>query len=132
MNDLQKIREKITPLHVLVVDDEDALLDGTVSFMKKFCSCVDGAQNGEAALKMVHEKGPYDMVLTDVRMPKMTGWALAKELKNIDQHIFVAVMTGSPQMNGIQNKDCDLYMLKPITMDKMQSMLELLIKKQGL
>lgn len=132
MNDLQKIREKITPLNVLVVDDEDDLLDGIVSFMKKFCGCVDGAQNGEAALKLLQEKGPYDMVLTDVRMPKMTGWALAKELKNINQNIFVAVMTGSPLMNGIKHKDCDLFMLKPITIDKMQSMLELLITKQGL
>lgn len=132
MNALQKIREKITPLRVLVVDDEDDLRYGMVSFMKKFCGCVDGAQNGEAALKMLDEKGPYDMVLTDVRMPKMNGWLLAKELKNINQNIFVAVMTGSPQMNGIQNKACDLFMLKPITIDKMQSMLELLIKKQEL
>lgn len=132
MNDLQKIREKVTPLHVLIVDDEDALLDGAVSFMQKFCARVDGAHNGETALKMVQEQGPYDIVLTDVRMSKMSGWALAKELKKMDQKCFVAVMTGSPEMDGICTDYCDVYMAKPIDIDKMQSMMETLIEKQGL
>lgn len=132
MNDLQRIREKIMPLHVLIVDDEDAILEGMVSFMKKFCSRVDGAQNGEVALKMVQEQGPYHIVLTDVRMPKMSGWVLAKELKNMNQGIFVAVMTGSPEMDGIRAEDCDVYMAKPVDINKMQLMLETLIQKKGL
>ena len=131
MNDLQIIREKLTSLHVLIVDDEDAILEGTINFMKKFCSRVDGAQNGEIALTMVQEQGPYDIVVTDVRMPKMSGWALAKELKNLNQGIFVAVMTGSPEMDGI-HKDCDLYMPKPIDISKMKLMLETLIEQKGL
>jgi YesN/AraC family two-component response regulator len=100
--------------------------------MKKFCSHVDGAKNGEIALKMVREQGPYDIVLTDVRMPKMSGWALARELKNVDPNIFVAVMTGSPEMDGICTEDCDIYMAKPIDIEKMQLMLEALIEKKGL
>lgn len=132
MNDLQIIREKITPLHVLIVDDEDAIREGTINFMKKFCGHVDGAHNGEAALKMVLEQGPYDIVLTDVRMPKMSGWLLAKELRKLKQGIFVAVMTGSPEMDGIQNEDCDLYMPKPIDIGKMKLILETLIEKKSL
>jgi len=132
MNELQVIREKLTPLHVLIVDDENAILEGTINFMKKFCSHVDGAQNGEIALKMVQEQGPYDIVVTDVRMPKMSGWTLAKELRNLNQGIFVAVMTGSPEMDGVQSEDCDLYMPKPIDMGKMKLMLETLIEKKGL
>lgn len=132
MNDLQKIREKISHLHVLIVDDEDAILEGTIGFMKKFCSRVDGAQDGEAALEMVQEQGPYDIVLTDVRMPKMSGWALARKLRSMDRGIFVAVMTGSPEMDGVRTEDCDVYMAKPIDIDKMQLMLEILIQKKDL
>ncbi len=132
MNDLQIIREKINPLRVLIVDDEDAILEGMISFMQKFCGHVDGAKNGEIALKMVQEQEPYDIVMTDVRMPKMTGWELARELKNRDQEIFVAVMTGSPEMDGIRSEDCDIYMAKPIDIDKMKLMLEALIEKKGL
>lgn len=132
MNDLQTIREKISPLHVLVVDDEDAILEGTINFMKKFCKHVDGAINGEVALKMVQEQGPYDIVVTDVRMPKMSGWTLARELRNLNQGIFVAVMTGSPEMDGLQSDDCDLYMPKPIDLTKMKLMLDTLIEKKAL
>ena len=132
MNDLQIIREKITPLHVLIVDDENAILDGTISFMKKFCGRVDGAKNGEMALKMVQEQGPYDIVITDVRMPKMSGWDLARELKRLNKEIFVAVMTGSPEMDGMHPDDCDMYLAKPIDIDKMKLMLNTLINKKGL
>lgn len=132
MNDLQRIREKVTSLHALIVDDEDEIREGTIKFMKKFCDHVDGAENGEAALKMVEEKGPYDIIVTDVRMPKMSGWALAKVLRDSDKEIFVAVMTGSPEMDGMHNEDCDLYLAKPIDITKMQSMLENIIAKKGL
>ena len=132
MNNLQTIREKVMPMHILIVDDEDAIRDGTINFMKKFCSHVDGAENGEAALKMVEDQGSYDMVLTDIRMPKMSGWDLAKELKDSHREIFVAVMTGSPEFSGIHKEDCDVYMTKPIDISNMTLMLEALIEKKSL
>lgn len=132
MYDLKTIREKTLPLHVLIVDDEDAIREGTMKFMKKFCDHVDGAQNGETALKMVQEQGPYDIVVTDIRMPKMSGWALAKELKSMKVEIFVAIMTGSPEMDGTQHPNSDFYMSKPIDISNMVLMLEALIEKKGL
>lgn len=132
MNDLQKIREKSMPLHVLIVDDEAAILEGTSNFMKKFFSRVDCAQDGEAALKMLREDGPYDLVLTDIRMPKMSGWALVEAMKSIDKELFVAVMTGSPDFDAREKKDCDIYLAKPVDIDKMKLMLEMIIKKKGL
>lgn len=132
MNDLKLIRDKVTSLHALIVDDEDDIREGTIKFMKKFCDHVDGAKNGESALKLVEEKGPYDIILTDIRMPKMSGWALAKTLRDIDDEIFIAVMTGSPEMDGVNKENCDLYIAKPIDISKMQFMLENIIAKKGL
>lgn len=132
MYDLKTIKEKVSDLRMLIVDDEDQIRDGTIVFMKKFCTHVDGAKNGEDALKIFREKGPYDMVLTDMRMPKMNGWTLLKELKQIDKELFVAVMTGSPEMDGALTHSCDMYMSKPIDLTKMQTMLEVIIEKRGL
>ncbi len=131
MYDLKTIKEKVSDLRVLIVDDEELIRQGTIVFMKKFCAHVDGAKNGEEALKTFRENGPYDIVLTDIRMPKMTGWELVKALKNIDSELFVAVMTGSPEVDGAFAKNCDMYMAKPINIDKMQTMLEMIIQKRG-
>ncbi len=132
MYDLKTIKEKANDLRVLIVDDEDQIREGTIVFMKKFCAHVDGAINGEDALKIFSDNGPYDMVLTDIRMPKMNGWTLVKELKKIDAELFVAVMTGSPEMDGTFTQNCDMYMSKPIDITKMQTMLEMIIAKRGL
>lgn len=132
MNDLIKIREKVASLHVLVVDDEDELRESIIKFMKKFFTCVDGAQNGEVALNMLQKEGQYDIVITDVRMPKMSGWELLKAIKTLDKELFVTVMTGSPELDGGQKDDCDLYLSKPIDIEKMQLMMEMIIKKKGL
>ncbi|MFA6188622.1 MAG: response regulator [Sulfuricurvum sp.] len=130
MYDLKTIKEKVNSFRVLIVDDEELIREGAIIFMKKFCTHVDGAKNGEEALKMFTENGPYAIVLTDICMPKMTGWELVKALKNIDTELFVAVMTGSPEEDGIFRNSCDMYMAKPINIDKMQTMLEMIISKR--
>ncbi|HEX5710145.1 MAG TPA: response regulator [Sulfuricurvum sp.] len=132
MYDLKTIKEKVNALRVLIVDDEDQIREGTIVFMKKFCAHVDGALNGEEALKIFRENGPYEMVLTDIRMPKMNGWDLIKSLKEIDPELFVAAMTGSPEMDSALTKNCDMYLSKPIDITKMQTMLEMIIQKKGL
>lgn len=132
MYDLKAIKEKVNHLRILIVDDEEQIREGTIVFIKKFCAHVDGAKNGEDALKIFRENGPYDMVLTDIRMPKINGWDLVKALKQIDAELFVAVMTGSPEMDGIFTQNCDMYMSKPIDITKMQTMLEMIITKKGL
>jgi YesN/AraC family two-component response regulator len=132
MNDLKMIREKVTHLRVLVVDDEELIREGTIQFMKKFCAHVDGADNGESALKKFNKDGPYDVILTDVKMPKMTGFTLVEALKNIDAELFIAVMTGSPDVDRKLKDHCDFFMTKPIGIDEMKTMLELVIQKKGL
>lgn len=132
MNDLKMIREKVTLLRVLVVDDEELIREGTIQFMKKFCVHVDGADNGESALKKFKEDGPYDIIVTDVQMPKMGGFKLVEALKNIDTELFIAVMTGSPDVDRALKEHCDFYMTKPIGIDEMKTMLEMVINKKGL
>lgn len=132
MYDLKAIREKVLSQTVLIVDDEEDILKGTAVFMKKFFNKVDTANNGEDALKKFQEDGPYDIVLTDVRMPKMTGWKLIEKLKNIDSDFFSAVMTGSPDIDGVFKTRCDIFMAKPVDITNLMRMMEMIILKNGL
>ena len=100
--------------------------------MKKFFTSVDSASNGAIALAMLKEGAPYDVVLSDVRMPKMSGWELAQMISSLDKGVFIALMTGSPEMDGGDMEHCDIYLAKPLDLEKMQVTLEAIIKKKGL
>lgn len=132
MNNLQLIKEKIASLHILVVDDEELIREGMVGFMEKFFHKIDSAGDGAEALKKFHENGPFDMVLTDIRMPKMDGRELVKRLKELDDGLFIAVMSGSPEDMAQAVGYSNIFLEKPIGMERMIGMLESLIEHKGL
>jgi CheY-like chemotaxis protein len=66
--------------HILVVDDEP-LVAASVSMLLTIDShSVTVANSGAAALEQL-EKNPFDVVLTDIAMPEMTGNELAAQIK---------------------------------------------------
>ncbi len=89
MNDIKTIREKVRSLHVLLVDDEDLILEGTSAFLRKFFDQVDTAKNGEIGLEKFKNDGPYDIVLSDIQMPKMSGDKLIEANKKDEYRLFL-------------------------------------------
>jgi len=132
MNDLKKIREKVSSMNVLVVDDESAIREQAIIFMKKFCHNVDSAVNGEDALNMISKNHTYDIVLSDIRMPKMSGLELAEKINSTQKELFVALMSGSCVLYEKLNHKCDLFLEKPINLENMKAMLETVIAKKSL
>lgn len=65
---------------ILVVDDEEAMRHMLTVLLGQEGYDVDVAANGKVALEKVEEEG-YDIILADIRMPKMNGKALLKELQ---------------------------------------------------
>lgn len=66
---------------VLFVDDEKNILNSLKRLFKKEPWEIDFAGSGEEALKLFDEKGPYDVVVSDFKMPKMSGVALLNILR---------------------------------------------------
>ena len=66
--------------HVLIVDDEENVRLVVRTFLKREGYEVEVATNGVDALALVESFGP-DVILTDVRMPKMGGLDLLATLK---------------------------------------------------
>ncbi len=133
MHDMKTMREKVKSLHVLVVEDEAEILNSSLQFMRKLFQSVDGAENGEIAMKIFKDKGSYDVVITDIQMPKMSGWELIRSIRAIDTEVFITAMTGSPEL-GTDELIClsDSYLKKPLNIDAMAQMLEKIIKKRGM
>ena len=131
MNNMKETREKIKSLRVLVVDDEDEIREGVLLFMRKFFENVDSAKDGEEALLIFKEDRTYDVVITDIQMPRMTGWKLIEALRAIDKDVFVTAMTGSHDDNQLISQ-CDVYLKKPVNIDSMIEMMKKIIEKRGL
>src|ERR1700687_2431133 len=77
---------------VLVVDDEESIRIVLKTLLKKHGYDVEVAESGEAALGLLDSFGP-DVILTDVRMPKMGGMDLLATLKAKQYPATVIVMS---------------------------------------
>jgi DNA-binding response OmpR family regulator len=79
--------------HVLVVDDEGAIRYSVSKTLQRVGYTVSEAASGEDALEAM-KKDRYDVVLTDIRMPGLTGVELLKRIKEVAPDAIVILMTG--------------------------------------
>jgi DNA-binding response OmpR family regulator len=79
--------------HILVVDDEGAIRYSVSKTLQRVGYTVHEAASGEEALEMM-KKQDYDVVLTDIRMPGLTGVELLKRIKEAAPDSIVILMTG--------------------------------------
>lgn len=79
--------------HVLVVDDEGAIRYSVSKTLQRVGYNVNEAASGEEALEAM-KKQRYDVVLTDIRMPGLTGVELLKRIKDQAPDSIVILMTG--------------------------------------
>lgn len=66
---------------VLVVDDDELVRVVVVAVLKEAGYDVESARNGEEALQVIAGRTPFHMVLLDVQMPVLDGWAMIRELR---------------------------------------------------
>jgi signal transduction histidine kinase len=82
---------------ILFIDDEQFVLDGLKRLLREFRHKwqMEFALNGKEALKMVQEK-EFDAIITDIRMPEMTGLELLEQLQADEKtkKIPVVILTG--------------------------------------
>ncbi len=83
---------------VLVVDDEESIRVVLRTLLRKHGYEVEVAESGEAALPLIDSFGP-DVILTDVRMPKMGGMDLLATLKAKQYAATVIVMSAYGNMD---------------------------------
>ncbi|MBI5058298.1 sigma-54-dependent Fis family transcriptional regulator [candidate division KSB1 bacterium] len=78
---------------ILVVDDEFHIRDWIAESLRRRNFTVELCEDGQTALEMLAKEEPYDIVISDLRMPKMSGLTLLKTVKERYPAIDVLMMT---------------------------------------
>ncbi len=85
--------------HILCVDDEKNVLEGLTRTLRSLYN-VEMAVGGPQALEMLKTKGPFAVVVSDLRMPHMTGVQFLKEVRRISPDSVRVLLTGQGDMNS--------------------------------
>jgi len=123
-----------TPYTVVVADDEDELREAVCTMMPwrelGFC-LVGNAGNGLDALQLVEKHEP-DLLITDIRMPFISGIELARQVREIRPTTNIAFLSGFDDFEYAQRAiqyNIISYMLKPLTINGLAEELKTIRKK---
>jgi DNA-binding response OmpR family regulator len=128
----------ISPIKLMVVDDERDIL----RIIKRDLEAdditfkVDVFHSSELALQELdnHPKDYYDLILTDIRMPKMNGFELYRRIKEKNPSMKIAFITAFEINKDEFNKvlpsiDVKDFIIKPISMSDLIVKLKSIVKR---
>ncbi len=120
---------------ILIAEDEPDIRE-LVAFMLRFAGHeVMAASNGEEAVQAANRDRP-DLVLMDVRMPKMTGYDACRIMKATPdlRDVPVVFLSAKGQESEIQSgldAGAEEYLLKPFSPDELTNRVRLILAKFG-
>src|ERR1019366_10642473 len=111
---------------ILIVDDEESLRRVIGRMLTADGYDVAMAADGEAAAQALVD-GSFDVVLSDIDMPRMTGGPLLETVRQRDQDVPVVLMTGNPDLRTALQAvahGAPQYLIKPINTQELKALLE--------
>ncbi|XXX73791.1 sigma-54 dependent transcriptional regulator [Sorangium sp. So ce134] len=126
--------EKRQGARVLVVDDEASARSGLEKLLRQEGYAVEAAADGAQALEVAAERPP-DVVVTDLKMPKMDGVTLLGKLREQDPALPVIVVTAFGDVSSAvqaMRAGAEDYLTKPVDFDALLVSLERALERSAL
>jgi DNA-binding NtrC family response regulator len=111
-------------INILVVDDERGLCAGIQEALKREGYAVDAANSGPAALQRMADR-LYNLVLTDMKMPEMTGLQFFREARQRSRDTQFILMTAYGTVEGAveaMKEGAYDYLSKPLDMQRLRAL----------
>lgn len=116
---------------VLVIDDQPIVTDLLVSVLERMNYQAQVASCGKEGLEMF-EKDRFDLVITDLGMPDISGWEVSQAVKQKRPEIPVVVITGwgvDPDPNKLRDSKVDLIITKPFQVEQLEKTISDLVER---
>jgi len=131
MSQLKRLKEAAQSITLLYVEDEPALRESVSRYLHKLFAHLDIAEDGEQGLEL-YAANQYDIVITDIEMPKLNGIEMSKKIKaiNPEQDIIITSAYTNPEYfieairTGVSG-----YIIKPVDFYQVNQLLETTIIK---
>ena len=116
---------------ILIVDDESKIVDLEKDMLEKLGYRVTATNKAEKALS-IFTAAPksFDLVLTDMTMPGMTGLQLAVKLKAIDPAVKVIISSGNNE-TLVQTDSINGYIRKPVSLNELAKIVQNTLAQGG-
>lgn len=132
-------RPKLQGRRVLVVDVDEAVRTQAHALLERYGAVVETAHEGAEAVYMVrslHASARYDAIISDVRLPNMTGYDLLLKLKEYSEHVPMILMTGygyDPGHSIVKARQAGLakgaVLYKPFRLDQLVETVESVVER---
>lgn len=120
-----------TKNHILLVEDDLNLSTVLADYLQSKEYQVTTAANGQEAWELLSHKH-FDIMLTDISMPKKNGWQLMKSVRESGMLIPIIVLSAKTDREDIirgYQLGCDDYLTKPFSMDILICKIEAILRR---
>ena len=114
-------RERVMHFKILIAEDEDITRKHLIYALKREGYEVVGTRNGRKALEQI-DREYFDVLITDVKMPEMSGIELLEKIRERYQNIEVLIITGFGSIDAAveaMKKGAYEYITKPFNLDEL-------------
>ena len=119
---------------ILVIEDEQVQRETLMGFLRKRGYEVEGAPSGPEGLERLRAN-PMDLILTDYRMPEMSGLEVLQSAKEMNPEVAVVVITAygtiGSAVKAMKEGAAD-FLTKPIDLDELEIVVKRALERQAL
>ncbi len=112
--------------NILIIDNEPSVRDLLARLLKLHNHTVATAESGVEGIA-AFKAGKFDLVFTDLGMPEMSGWEVARAIKKIDAQSLVGLITGWPidlTSEELRARGVDRVIGKPFDIPSLLSLID--------
>src|ERR1044071_3788356 len=120
---------------ILVVDDEPYMCDVCTRTLQRGGYQVTATSDPRAAERMLRDDQHFDLLLTDIKMPSMSGLELALIARERDPAIAIIIMTGFATMENLQQsvqRGIADFLSKPFELDHLRLAVDQALHKRSI
>ncbi len=114
-------KEEYKNIKILYVDDEEFIRENALEYLSRYFDTVYEAKDAFEALEL-HEKMKPDIIITDIKMPKLNGIELTKKIRKKDKKVQIIIATAFTDTQYLLEAiELQLvkYLIKPILDSKL-------------
>ena len=131
---MDTLMEAVEQVRILVVDDEEIIRNLLQDTLSKTGYKTKTAKDGQEAIELI-ENEPFEIIITDLKMPGMNGVELLQHVQKINPDICILIITAygtvESSVNAMKLGAYD-YICKPFELEEMKVIIEKAVERQRL